>query len=143
VGSQIGHPNPPLQISAKEEKESENSILERRTACCALHCRFAMLTVLLYGCASRPTLRRLATVVLAPSRAEYGISETEPEIIACYELYSPGPARDCGTWVFKNCLNGIVSMNPEALCDKMYPCLQVGGDRRTVRVEVGLFKISD
>jgi hypothetical protein len=24
VGSQIGHPNPPLQISAKEEKESEN-----------------------------------------------------------------------------------------------------------------------
>jgi hypothetical protein len=34
-------------------------------------------------------------------------------------------------------------MNPEALCDKMYPCLQVGGDWRTVRVEVGLFKISD
>jgi hypothetical protein len=24
VGSQIGHPNPPLMISAKEEKESEN-----------------------------------------------------------------------------------------------------------------------
>ncbi|KAF1858265.1 hypothetical protein Lal_00014766 [Lupinus albus] len=29
-------------------------------------------------------------------------------------------------------------MNPEALCDKMYPCLQVGGDRRTVHVETGL-----
>jgi hypothetical protein len=30
VGSQIGHPNPPLQISAKEEKESENQYLRRR-----------------------------------------------------------------------------------------------------------------
>jgi hypothetical protein len=43
-----------------------------------------------------------------------------------------GPARGCGTGVFKNCLKGIVFMNPETLCDKMYPCLQVGGNWRTV-----------
>jgi hypothetical protein len=30
VGSQIGHPNPPLQISAKEEKESENQYFSER-----------------------------------------------------------------------------------------------------------------
>jgi hypothetical protein len=45
--------------------------------------------------------------------------------------------------MFKNCLNGIVFMNPGTLCDKMYPCLQAGGDERTLRVEAGLFRISD
>jgi hypothetical protein len=58
-------------------------------------------------------------------RTEYGISETEPEIIACKGSSGLGPARACGAWMLKNCLEGIVFMNRRALCDKMVLCLQL------------------
>jgi hypothetical protein len=105
VGSQIGHPNPPLQISAKEEKESENQ-----------HFR------------SGESLTAFPLI----QRTEYGNSETEPEIIACKGRSGLGPARACGAWVLKNCLEGIVFMNRRALCDKMCLCLQDDGDSRAV-----------
>jgi len=34
--------------------------------------------------------------------------------------------------MLKNCLKGIVFMNPKSLCDKMYLCLQAGDAERTV-----------
>jgi hypothetical protein len=101
VGSQIGHPNPPLQISAKEEKESENQYSSRRKTYCAAtadrsHSRPAMLAVLKYGCASRTRLLPLATVFLDSLKKKYGISETEPEIIACKGSVGAWPC----TWLW-------------------------------------------